>query len=213
MESSYYKVFSQRVYMKKSLFVAVLLPLALAACKNDETNQVSAPEQSTDMSAQSTSQQETPNKVKEGDSIDLNCDGTTECGSKFTIDSIKFSDQCQGPVDSYGSGTEIPEGKTYLQITGQFEVNSTSDMWKMLDDPQIINGEDFTESPDMSINCHEPDGYELWSTPVDPGQKSKMFGIWIVPEDAKEALLGNARIQLPEVDDAVEIDDSSSEEY
>lgn len=148
-------------------------------------------------------------EIKVGEPINFDCYSHLPCDAYFTPEDVTMSDACIGRADDYGSGPELVDGKTYLQVSGIFEVRTADNGWTMLHDPQIIGSEGFTETPEMAINCHEGDGYESWSNTLDEGQKAKHFGVWIVPEDAEYMLLENTKMKLPKVEEAGEIVDTT----
>jgi hypothetical protein len=195
--------------MKKYLFpIALATPLALAACGQSEptpeelfTNEAEqgfAPQETVEAPPELT-------EVAEGDTINITCYAERPCDSDLTLESVTMSDECVQHVDDYGMGAELYQGETYLQIEGIYELHSSAGGWSMLDDPQIINADGFTESVGMAINCHEQGEYQMWLDTLDVGQKAKHFGVWVVPEGATHALLGDAKIELPETDDKSEI--------
>lgn len=117
-----------------------------------------------------------------------------------------MSDECKQGYDDYGFGVpELEEGQTYLQIEGEFELRTGENGWTMLEDPSIIDGEGFTQLPSSAVYCREEADYEMWSTTLDVGQKSRNYGAWIVPEDATHMLIHDVKIELPENDEATEL--------
>ena len=202
--------------MKRLLSILAVLPLTLAACSSEPTPEeaeasrvetmLSEAQEKLDPSEGAKPKDDLQN-VKVGDSIHLTCYSHNPCDGELKIESVTLSDKCEGTVDSYGSGPELEGGKTYLQIKADYSLKNLDGGWSMLNDPQIVNADGYTQNVEMSINCHEPDGYELWSATLDEGQKAKHFGVWIVPEDSAQALLEGAKIELPKVDDAAEIND------
>lgn len=144
-------------------------------------------------------------EISEGGTFHLDCYSHLPCDGDFTIETITMSDECAQRVEDYGLGPELEEGQTYLQVDGIFELHTAANGWTMLDDPQVINADGFTENVKMAINCHEDGEYQLWSSTLDAGQKAKHFGVWIVPEGATHALIEDVKITLPKVDDKPEV--------
>lgn len=204
----------KRLLLTLSTFV---LALGVTACSPDSDTASSSPDPETMLSefesAVAPSEGNEPggdvHEIKIGEPINFDCYSHLPCDASFTPEDVTMSDACLGRVDDYGSGPELVDGKTYLQVSGVFEVRTAENGWTMLHDPQIINSEGFTETPDMAINCHEGDGYELWSSTLDEGQKAKHFGVWIVPENAEYMLFENTKMMLPKIDDAGEIIDTT----
>lgn len=199
--------------MKRKLAATTAaLALTLTACGQTEEEQAQASQEA--MLSELQQQIDPPEgvepepttaEISEGDDLPITCYSHLPCDGSFTIESVTMSDACEGRVDDYGMGAELEEGQTYLQISGVFELRSADNGWTMLDDPQIVNAEGFTENIGMSTNCREDGEYQSWSNTLDEGQKSRNFGAWIVPDDAEFALFRNAQLTLPETDDAAEI--------
>ena len=146
-------------------------------------------------------------EISESDPIPFTCYSHMPCDATFTPEMYAVSDECKGRVDSYGQGPELADGQTLLQAQGIFEVKSAANGWTMMDDPTVITKDGLTKTVDMTVNCHEPKDLELWSTTVDAGQKSQVFGAWIIPEDAEYMVLGGAKMKLPANDGAKELSD------
>lgn len=199
--------------MKKTLTAALAgLALTLTACGQSEEEKAQASQEAMLSEfeqkvapPEGVTPEPTTVEISEGDVLPITCYSHLPCDGSFTVESVTMSDACEGRVEDYGMGTELEEGQTYLQISGVFELPSAANGWSMLDDPQIINSEGFTENTGMATNCQEDGEYQSWSSTLDVGQKSKNFGAWIVPEDAEVALFPDGRINLPDTDDATEI--------
>lgn len=199
--------------MKRILPILAAVTIALTACSGGEQ----AAQQPNPDTLQSELEQAYPSdgatpsdgltEISESDPIPFTCYSHMPCDATFTPETYAVSDECKGRVDSYGQGPELADGQTLLQAQGIFEVKSAANGWTMMDDPTVITKDGLTKTVDMTVNCHEPKDLELWSTTVDAGQKSKVFGAWIIPEDAEYMVLGGEKMKLPANDGAKELSD------
>ena len=199
--------------MKRILPILATVTLALTACSGGEqaAQQPNPDTLQSELAQAYPSDGATPSdgltEISESDPIPFTCYSHMPCDATFTPEMYAVSDECKGRVDSYGQGPELADGQTLLQAQGIFEVKSAANGWTMMDDPTVITKDGLTKTMDMTVNCHEPKDLELWSTTVDAGQKSQVFGAWIIPEDAEYMVLGGAKMKLPANDGAKELSD------
>lgn len=87
-------------------------------------------------------------------------------------------------------GTEEPgEGMAYLQLTADLEVIPEEDSGSMsLWTPSYVDSEGYTQSPEYAMDCADG-GNEDWISSVNSGQKSRLYGVWIVPANAEAVLI------------------------
>lgn len=184
--------------MKRHLITGTVAVLALAAGACSSTNTTALP------SPHNTSEASDTNlpTAEVGDTLATECMSTNPCSASFTITDITASDTCVGRFDNYGDGIDqLDEGKMYVSMAGEFEVDYSNNGWTMMHDPKFIDGEGFTITGSSGF-CHSDEPYSSWSTTVDEGQKARVFGAWIVPDDATHLLLMDHQIDIPEVEDA-----------
>lgn len=208
--------------MKRSFVLVAAAGLVLAGCGGgDDSQQAATPtfDEETFMQELNEAFPEdgsTPDaemeEVSTSDPISVECYSHNPCDATYTPEQYVVSDACYGAVDSYGMGPELEDGMTYLQTNGVFEVHSAESGWTMLNDPQIITDDGFTEMVGLSVNCRAGGNDQDWGTTVDTGQKARVYGAWVIPEDTEYMILEGKKIKLPEVDDAAEIDDTAGGE-
>lgn len=172
--------------------LAALLPLSLTACNGQEPNTEPAPP--TEQVTMTTTQHHTAMQI--GDTINIG-------GMSDTID-LTLTDIQVGGSCRYGeseSGGQPKPGQTLLQLWGELEsIQLNHNTWAMQDDPEIVDSEGFTQSLDLDYKCLDADdGYESWTETVDAGEKIRVYGVFHMPEDAKEIKFHNHRLKLADV--------------
>lgn len=134
-----------------------------------------------------------------GDTLTTECMSTNPCAASFTITDITASGTCVGRFDNYDDGIDqLDDGKMYVSMTGEFEVASSNNGWTMMHDPKAIDGDGFTISAAKALYCHADEPHSDWSDTVDVGQKARLFGAWVVPDDATHLLLMDHQVEIPE---------------
>lgn len=182
--------------MKRHLITGAVAVLALTAGACSSTNTTALPSPHDTSEARDTSL----STAEVGDTLTTECMSTNPCAASFTITDITASDTCVGRFDNYDDGIgQLDEGKMYVSMTGEFKVDSSDNGWTMMHDPKAIDGDGFTITADKAFYCHADEPYSEWSTNVDEGQKARVFGAWIVPDDATHLLLMDHQIEIPEL--------------
>lgn len=165
--------------MKKILALAAagLLALTTAACSSEP--EMTPEEQFLDQLASELpptpgTQVDPTVTVGVGDVIPMTCYSHLPCDAELLITEVTVGEQCRYGTNDYSDYEEVQEGQQYLQIWGEFSVASADNGWTMVDDPQIIDREGFTQATGMTVDCRSADdGHQSWSTTVDAGQKSR----------------------------------------
>lgn len=109
---------------------------------------------------------------------------------------LKITDITLGEDCKFGAyvpemrNDELGEEKQYLQIFAEVDVqkldNPMSQGMGFLDDPQIVDGEGFSENADLAMDCQSGEGYEDWLVPTSVGDKSRRYGAYVVPKSITE---------------------------
>lgn len=108
----------------------------------------------------------------------------------FTVTDAQLGGECRYGTNDYGGESDpgfgkIPEGKQALQLWAEVDVQALQDRdWMMLRDPEIVDPEGFVQHPEMDVDCRTSDeGHVIWSDTVNEGDKKRMYGSWVVPEN------------------------------
>lgn len=113
---------------------------------------------------------------------------------QMTIEDIQLGGEC-----AYGNwdwnedpaANQPPAGKQLLQLWANVDVvqaqTSVGNNWITLDDPNIVDKDGFTQSVEMDINCRDSaEGHQIWHSPIDSGDKMRLYGSFIVPDEIQE---------------------------
>lgn len=189
--------------------------LALTACGNDDQDNGFEPADPANAS-QAAADAENASIGKIGETITDDCSGYMDCQVEVTVTEITVGEQCRYGTNDYGGEGEedfgkLEDGDQYLQVWADFAVTSdTPDDWSMMHDPQIIDADGYTQSTGMSVDCrNSDDGHEIWSTTVDAGSKSKIYGSFVIPEGSDKMVLQDKVFDLPEPSETALQDDGT----
>ncbi|STC97781.1 hypothetical protein [Corynebacterium renale] len=113
---------------------------------------------------------------------------------QMTIEDIKLGGEC-----TYGNlgwnedpaANQPPAGKQLLQLWANVDVvqvqTTVGNSWISLDDPSIVDKDGYTQSVEMDMNCRDSaEGHQIWHSPIDSGDKMRLYGSFIVPDDIQE---------------------------
>lgn len=103
----------------------------------------------------------------------------------LTIHEITLGEACR-----YGEITDgIDPGFQYLQLTADFDVRElgspTFDLGEMLSFPKSIDSAGFKKEADWASGCEQSPDHEEWNVILNSGEKARVYGAFIVPEDAE----------------------------
>ncbi|MGP9723297.1 hypothetical protein ACT3SZ_04690 [Corynebacterium sp. AOP40-9SA-29] len=190
-----------------ALGTAAALSLGLVACSSD--NEAPTTDASDTTDTQAVDEDEAAGVI--GDTITDDCTGYMDCQVEVTVTEITVGEQCRYGTNDYGGEGEedfgkLDDGEQYLQVWAEFAVTSDDrDDWSMMQDPQIIDADGFTQSTGMSVDCRNSDeGHENWSNPVDAGSKSRMYGSFVIPDDAEHMVLQDRTFVLPDAEESTD---------
>ncbi|AKK10850.1 hypothetical protein [Corynebacterium uterequi] len=107
-----------------------------------------------------------------------------------TVQDIKLGGECANGGANPGEEVDDLEGKQYLQLWAEIDVERLDNPgpfpYGSLLFPDYVDAEGFTSTSEPAFDCQEVDGHEPWGDPVYPGNKSRMYGAFIVPEGITE---------------------------
>lgn len=192
--------------MKKlaALAAASVLWIGLAGCNTSSPEEAFVSEMSEALepptgappTEQATAELNTP--------IAVTCYSHLPCDGEVKVTELSVGGECRYGFDDYGDPNYgvLEEEQTVLQAWGEFSLATAANGWTMLDDPQVVDEEGFTQNASWSSYCEDaPTDYEDWSQTVDTGQKIRVYGSWVIPEGASEMLLHDTRIELPKAEE------------
>lgn len=132
----------------------------------------------------------------------VTCHHSRPCDGQLTITSLTVGEPCEFGVNTY-FGTERQEsfkkkpGESYLQLHAEFALTSAGGGWMMVDDPEVIDADGFTQTPGPNVECLESaDGEGDWGSTIDAGQKQRLYDSWVIPDGATAIILEGHRIAL-----------------
>ena len=196
--------------MKKTIagITALLTAVTLTACSNNEEPEATpANEVTDDAVADDTRQDSAENEAtkKVGEEIQLAPEGA-ESDILLTVTDIKLGGECEYGTNDYGGEDDpdfgkVTEGKQLLQVWADVDAKNilteVGNDWLMLQDPNIVDGDGYTQMPEMDVDCAQADdGHQMWSDTFDSGEKKKLYGSFIVPEDVKQVEIEGYRFDV-----------------
>ena len=182
--------------MKRTLALIPLTALALAACGADSDTNAGTITQEVAAEAAPETTEEAPEAATTGDTVNI----ATQPGNEvtMTITDTQLGGECRYGTNDYGGEYDpdfgkLPEGKQLLQLWADVDVLTLSDReWIMLNDPDVIDADGYTQMVEMDIDCRNADdGHQAWSSTIDQGDKKRLYGSFVVPEGIQKIRLHN----------------------
>ncbi|MCX7491514.1 hypothetical protein OS127_03090 [Corynebacterium sp. P6129] len=142
----------------------------------------------------------TPAKV--GETFKYTCHPQVPCDVDFTVTELTLGEACKYGTNDYGGSSDstfgkLKPGEQYLQMSGEFIVNSAANGWTMAQEPFVIDADGYTTNASKSIDCRSGSApLSDWATPVHVEEKAKLYGAWIVPEGITAVTIGNKKIDV-----------------
>ena len=177
--------------MKRTLATLILSTLALTACGTDSDTNTGTitPEVTTEVITETT--EAAPETATTGDTVNI----ATQPGNEvtMTITDTQLGGECRYGTNDYGGEYDpefgkLPEGKQLLQLWADVDVFTLADReWIMLNDPDVIDADGYTQMVEMDIDCRDADdGHQAWSSTIDQGDKKRLYGSFVVPEGIQQ---------------------------
>lgn len=109
----------------------------------------------------------------------------------LTINDITLGEDCRfGSFVPGYRNDQLGDDMQYLQVLAEVGVakleNPLSNGMVYLNDIKAVDSEGFTQTAALGIDCQPGEGYESWSLPTEPGDKSRRYGAFIVPKGITE---------------------------
>ena len=181
--------------MKKLLPLLTIPALFLVGCgNNDEPEPQAAPNPETESVApapeESTKGFDYDREI--GEELQLASNPTNDVILKVT--DITLGEECKYGTNDYGEEPYDLNGNQYLQVSAEVDaknvVTDAGGDWIMLNDPEILDSDGFTQSTGLAVDCQNADdGHEIWSTTIDSGQKKRIYGAFEVPQGVTKAII------------------------
>lgn len=195
--------------MKHLAPLVLAIPLLLAGCSDTtETTSASQEKTTTEVTAETTSgaaeEEDGPALANIGEPISFTC-FWNDCLAEVTITDIAVGEECRYGVSDYGEGyNQSTEGKEILQLWGELSVTKGSvgsegqETSVSVDEPTgVLDAEGFIQTP-SSYQCRDAnDGHEYWMKPIDAGQKTRIYGDYLIPAGATAVVVEGHTLALP----------------
>lgn len=147
-----------------------------------------------------------PEYAKVGDTIPVDCVGN-ECSGELKVEKAQLGGECEVPLVA----EDVPEGMQLMQLKGiltatkEVKDNTGAEIGVSPELPVAWDSEEFKTTAEWAGFCDIPQQYEQWSTvPAKMGEKVRMYGSFLIPEDAKELGIANSKFDLSKVEAAKE---------
>lgn len=179
-----------------AVLASVLLLAGLTACSDE---QLPAPADPTPTSPATQTSAE-PTAFKVGDTINVGANGDV---INLTITAAQLGGECKYGTVDYVEPTTDADGQL-VQLWAEIEAETlTHNSWTMVDDPEVITKDGFTETISSASECAaSTDGHGSWSDTVDLGEKIRIYGSFRAPDEFKEIKFGGNRITREELEKA-----------
>lgn len=136
-----------------------------------------------------------------GDSISVDCQGA-RCAGELRIEEILLGTGCKATLVA----EDIPDGMQLVQVSGILtavekvtdgggaEIGVTPEI------PVAWDSENFKTTAEWGGGCDIPQDYEQWNTvPAKMGEKVRVYGSYLVTDDAKTLGIANSKFDLGEL--------------
>ena len=173
--------------------------LLLAGCSNTAEN-----------TAEPTPETETTTTVAEkefgavGDTIPVDCQGN-KCAGELKVEEIALDEECKVLLVA----EEIPEELQLVQISGVLTAtekildSSGAELGVRPEAPEAWDSDQFKSTGEWGGGCDVPQGYEQWNAvPAKTGEKVRVYGSFLIPQDAQVLGIANSRFDLTETEKA-----------
>lgn len=175
--------------------------LLLAECSNSAVTADFASE-----TQETSTESQQPEFAKVGDTVPVDCVGS-KCFGEFKVEEILLGQECKAPLVA----EEIPKDMQLVQVSGILTATDkvTDDQGGEIgvtpDPVEAWDAENFKTTGEFAAGCDAPQDYELWaSVRAMTGEKVRMYGAFLITEDAKVLGIGNGKFDLGEIDVAPE---------
>ena len=181
-----------------TLAVTVALSLSLVSCSTSEDSDntagtiTAAAEPSPGEEASSEESGEDSGEVELNEPFEIS---TLDDNDVYlNISEITIGKECKfGVYTPEYLSDDLGDENQYLQILAEVDVqkldNPRSGGMVFLSDPKFVDSEGFTATASLAYDCQPGEGYENWSTPTEPGDKSRRYGAFIIPSGTTEIRL------------------------
>lgn len=181
--------------MKKLLPILAIPALFLVGCgNNDEPEPQAAPNPETEsVSPESEESIKGFDYDREiGEELQLASNPTNDVILKVT--DITLGEECKYGTNDYGEEAYDLNGNQYLQVSAEVDaknvVTDAGGDWIMLNDPEILDADGFTQSTGLAVDCQNADdGHEIWSTDISSGEKQRVYGAFEVPQGVEKVII------------------------
>lgn len=175
-----------------------LLLAGLTACSDEEPPATTTPTPPSPATHTSTE----PKEFKIGDTINVGANGDV---INLTITAAQLGGDCKYGTVDYVEPTSDADGQL-VQLWAEIEAETlTHNSWTMVDDPEVITKDGFTESASPASECApSTDGHSSWSDTVDLGEKIRVYGSFRAPNGFKQIKLDGNRITREELEKATD---------
>lgn len=136
-----------------------------------------------------------------GDSVSVDCQGA-RCAGELRIEEILLGAGCRATLVA----EDIPAGMQLVQVSGILtavekvtdgggaEIGVTPEI------PVAWDSENFKTTAEWGGGCDIPQDYEQWNTvPAKMGEKVRVYGSYLVTDDAKILGIANSKFDLGEL--------------
>ncbi|MER0074544.1 hypothetical protein [Corynebacterium sp. KPL3739] len=179
----------------KKLLPLLALPLALTACSNDSEPETTPSTEANDVATTSATDANGLDDDREiGEELQLASNPTNDVTLKVT--EMTLGEECKYGTNDYDEEPYDLDGKQYLQISAEVNaknvVTNAGGDWIMLNPPQIMDHDGFTQSTSVGFDCQNAnDGHELWDTAIHNGEKKRIYGAFEVPQGVEKVSIEN----------------------
>ncbi|WP_454978968.1 hypothetical protein [Corynebacterium propinquum] len=109
----------------------------------------------------------------------------------LTVSDITVGEDCaHGVWDEEFRLDELGDGKQYVQVFAEVDVQRLDNPQSSivyLSSPKVVDKEGYTLEPEISVDCKSyDDGTDSWFDPTEPGDKTRRYGAFIVPQGISE---------------------------
>lgn len=188
----------------KRIVTAVLAAgtLTLAGCSGTGESGSETADESTTRTSTSTESETSLAKV--GDTIPVNCTGSS-CAGEVEVEEIAFGGECEIQLVA----EEIPEGMQLVQLKGILTAvekvtdSGGAEIGVFPEIPVAWDSEKFKTSAQWGGGCDIPQGYEQWGGfPANEDEKVRVYGSYLIAEDAQFLGIANSKFNLADTEPA-----------
>lgn len=177
-----------------AVLASFLLLAGFTSCSDKEPSATTTPTPASP-AAQTSAE---PRAFKIGDTINVGANGDV---INLTITAAQLGGDCKyGTVDSVEPTTDADS--QLVQLWAEIEAETlTHNSWTMVDDPEAITKDGFTETTRSASECApSTDGHSSWSDTVYLGEKIRVYGSFRAPNEFKAIKLDGSRVTREELE-------------